>query len=145
MSKRDSETEVTQPSARLVLLLATVICAFLSIVPLSACSSDDTDPFLSELAAAPRIAGTSQTDITALVGKYIAPDMPLEDALKFLETRGFKKIRVTSGVVPSGQQWFIADRDKRQKLILVETTRVSIQSDGRRVLKASGRIFMSGM
>lgn len=100
------------------------------------------DPFLREIAGVPRPAGKSRADIEHVVAKYIRSGMPVSEALRYLEERGFKIHESREKNVPPGQKWFLAERYDSYRIVLSEGTRVIIESDGARVLKARGLVFV---
>ena len=48
------------------------------------------DPFLAEVAKAPRVGGTTQSNIAHIVEKYFPSDMSVETAVDELKQKGFK-------------------------------------------------------
>lgn len=121
-----------------------LVAAILAILSASACGMP-TDPFLAEISSAPRAVGKDRTDIAAIVQKHISVGMPLADALRYVEERGFKVRPYAAKNVPVGQSWFLAEQESPVKPLIVERTRVIIESDGKRVLKAYGWIFLIGI
>ena len=105
----------------------------------------EKDAFLAEVASAPRVGGTDQTNIAHVVEKHIPPGTDLKNALRFLGERGFKIFPYKGKNVPLGQEWFLADKDESYRVILTERTRVIIESDGNKVLNSRGWIFLMGL
>ncbi len=100
---------------------------------------------MAEVAKAPRVGGTTQSDIAHIVEKYFPSDMSIETALDALKQKGFKTYPQTGKNVPPGQIWFIASRYESYRVILSEETRVILESDGKKILKSRGWIFLHGL
>jgi hypothetical protein len=105
----------------------------------------ENDPFLREIASVPRPAGKDRVSIADITAKYIPEGSELQKAVRYLEVRGFKISRYEGKNVPAGQEWLLAEREERQKLVLAERTRVIIESDGKQVLKTRGWVFLVGI
>jgi hypothetical protein len=105
----------------------------------------ERNQFLAAISKVPRVGGTSRTNISEIVQKHVPAGMDLHRALSFLECSGFKVFPYTGKNVPLGQKWFLAEREEMHKAILAERTRVIIESDGDRVLKSRGWIFLIGI
>lgn len=105
----------------------------------------ENDHFLSEIAAVPRVAGTDKVNISHVVVNHFKAGDLLSTARTKLEKSGFKVISYAGKEVPSGQQWLVAQREDRVRVVLSERTRVIIKSDGRSILSAEGWVFLIGI
>jgi hypothetical protein len=79
------------------------------------------------------------------VAKHLPVGTEVQLARTYLKDRGFKEIAYRSREVPVGQTWFVFTRTTRYRVILSEEARVIIESDGARLLKSGGRLFLHGI
>jgi hypothetical protein len=126
---------------RFVLQLAAAVILFVSLNAFAV----ENDPFLREIASVPRPAGKDRVSIADIAAKYIPAGTEVQEAIRYLEERGFRISPYEGKNVPAAQKWFLAEREERQKLVLAERTRVIIESDGKRVLRARGWVFLVGI
>lgn len=79
-------------------------------------------------------------NITKLLNEYIKPGDDIDATLKALEARGFKVDRSESS-----QNKYYATKESIKKLIISTRTVITMETDGAKILRAHGNIFLTSI
>ncbi|WP_139134152.1 MULTISPECIES: hypothetical protein [Pseudomonadaceae] len=130
-----TKTKSTTTRNILVALLATLCISSLGYWALQ--PPQPKDAFIEALDEAFR---KNNRNITKLLNEYIKPGDDIDATIKALEARGFKVDRSESS-----QNKYYATKESIKKLIISTRTVITMETDGAKIKKVRGNIFLTSL
>ncbi len=125
-------------------LIATIGISHYTYTP--SVKQEKLDPFTIELNVA---AGMTDRDITKIVSRYVPEGTSLATAINFFEARGFRVYKTRPSdwheLKSDGKDRYVAYKNDKTNIIILTKTRITLVSDGEKILNIYGKIHLTGI